>query len=91
MDLGKLLKEMVPDADSKVVDSCVTLYGKLRKAVHDGKCSSDVITTRGFIDALEAAKWLPVRTALLDNVGSRPQDRDDRNAVCGYIRELFPA
>lgn len=91
MDLGKLLKEMVPDADGKVVDSCVTLYGKLRKAVHDGKCSSDVITTRGFIDALEAAKWLPVRTALLDNVGSRPQDRDDRNAVCGYIRELFPA
>ena len=30
-------------------------------------------------------------SALLDNVGSRPQDRDDRNAVCGYIRELFPA
>lgn len=91
MDLGKLLKEMVPDADSKVVDACVTLYGKLRKAVHEGKCSGDVITTRGFIDALEAAKWLPVRTALLDNVGNRPQDNDDRLAVCGFIRELFPA
>ena len=91
MDLGKLLKEMVPDADEKVVDSCVTLYDKIRKAVREGKCSNDAITTRGFIDALESAKWLPVRTALMDNVGNRPQDRDDRLAVCGFIQTLFPA
>ena len=91
MDLGKLLKEMVPDADEKVVDSCVTLYDKIRKAVREGKCSNDAITTRGFIDALEYAKWLPVRTALMDNVGNRPQDRDDRLAVCGFIQTLFPA
>lgn len=91
LDLGKLLMEMVPDADKKVVESCVTLYNKIRKAVREGKCSSDAITTRGFIDALESAKWLPVRAALLDNVGNRPQDSDDRLAVCGFIRELFPA
>lgn len=69
MDLGKLLMEMVPDSDQKVVESCVILYDKIRKAVREGKCSSDAVTTRGFIDALESAKWLPVRAALLDQCG----------------------
>lgn len=91
MDLGKLLKEMVPDADEGAVKTCATLYEKIRKAVREGRCSSDALTTRGFIDALESSKWLPMRSALLDNVGCRPQDPDDRRAVCDFIRAIYPA
>lgn len=90
MDLGKLLTEMVPGTDPKVLQACTTLYDKIRKAVREGKCSSDALTTRGFIDALESSKWLPMRAALLDNVGNRPQDPDDRRAVSEFIRGLYP-
>lgn len=91
MDLSKLLTEMVPGADKQTVKTCATIYDKIRKAIKDGKCSSDALTTRGFIDALEASKWLPMRMALLDNVGCRPQDPDDRRTVCDFIRAVYPA
>jgi len=91
MDLGKLLTEMVPGADKNAVKICVELYAKIRKAVREGRCSSDALTTRGFIDALESSKWLPMRAALLDNVGCRPQDPDDRRAVSEFIRAFYPS
>lgn len=91
MDLAKLLTEMVPGADKQTVKTCATIYDKIRKAIKDGKLSNDALTTRGFIDALEAAKLLPMRAALLDNVGCRPQDPDERRTVCDFIRAVYPA
>lgn len=91
MDLAKLLTSMVPGADKAAVKTCATIYEKIRKAIKDGKLSNDALTTRGFIDALEAAKWLPMRAALLDNVGCRPQDPDERRTVCDFIRAVYPA
>ena len=91
MDLVKLLTSMVPGADKTAIKTCATIYEKIRKAIKDGKLSNDALTTRGFIDALEAAKWLPMRAALLDNVGCRPQDPDERRTVCDFIRAVYPA
>lgn len=91
MDLVKLLTSMVPGADKIAIKTCATIYEKIRKAIKDGKLSNDALTTRGFIDALEAAKWLPMRAALLDNVGCRPQDPDERRTVCDFIRAVYPA
>lgn len=90
MSLGALLTEMVPTASKEQVKACVTLYDKIRKAVRDGKCSIDAITTRGYIDALEAAQWLSMREALMDNIANRPQDPDDRKAVADFIRAAYP-
>ena len=91
MSLGALLSEMVPTAKKEDVNVCVTLYDKIKKAVRDGTCSTDTITTRGYIDALQSIAWLPLRTALMDNVANRPQDPDDRKVIAEFIRAVFPA
>lgn len=91
MSLGALLSEMVPTAKKEDVNVCVTLYDKIKKAVRDGKCSTDTITTRGYIDSLQSISWLPLRTALMDNVANRPQDPDDRKVIAEFIRAVFPA
>lgn len=91
LDLKKLLKEMFPDASNEALKICGTLYEKILKSVRDGKCTSDSITTRGYIDAMEASKWLPLKSALLDNIANRPQDKDDRAAIKSFIHQLIPA
>lgn len=91
LDLKQLLKEMFPDVSDETLKICSSLYEKILKSVRDGKCTSDSITTRGYIDALEASKWLPLKSALLDNIANRPQDKDDRNAIRSFIHQLIPA
>lgn len=91
MNLGALLTEMVPGANPDDIKVCVTLYEKIRKAVRDGKCSVEGVTTRGYIDALEAAKLLPMRDALMDNIAGRPQEPETRQAIADHIRAIFPA
>ena len=36
-------------------------------------------------------RLLQERAALLDNVGCRPQDPDERRTVCDFIRAVYPA
>lgn len=88
--LQEMLKARFPEAPESDIRACCTIYDSIKNAVHEGTCSSDVITMRGFIDAFDAAKWLPLRQALLDNVAGRPQDRDERKAVASFIQAAFP-
>lgn len=90
MDMTKLLKTMFPDAPADTIQICTVLYQKIQTAVQSGRCTVDAITTRGFIDAVASSKWLPIKTALLDNVGNRPQDRDDRIAISEFINAICP-
>jgi len=91
MNLRTLLTEMVPNAKKEDIDICVKLYDKILKAVKEAKCSSDAITTRGYIDALRTAEFLNMRQTLMDNIAGRPQDPDDRKAIADFIRAIYPA
>lgn len=89
-DLSGMLKSRFPEASESDIKACNTIYDRIKKAVREGTCTPDAITTRGFIDAFEVAKWLPLRQALLDNVAGRPQDRAERKAIRGFIQSAFP-
>ena len=89
-DIKNLLHQLFPDANEQNLTICGTLYKKILDAVRSGKCSPSAITTRGYIDALEAAKWLPFKVALLDNIAGRPSDRDEREAVRSFINAVCP-
>jgi len=90
-NFSTVLRARVPDVTDEQLTICTTLYDKIKKAVNEGKCTEDAITTRGYIAALEAAKLLTLRTALLDNVANRSQDVNDREVVRDYIRSAVPA
>lgn len=88
INLTTLLEKRVPTAKKEDIAICNTIYEKILKAVQDGACTIEAITTRGYIDALEATKWLPLRTTLLDNVANRSQDEQDRAVVREFIQTL---
>lgn len=86
-----LLKERFPEIDESVLTICGTVYGKILDAVKSGRCSSGAITTRGYIDAVEASKYLPIKQTLLDNIAGRPSDRDERETIRNFINAACPA
>lgn len=90
MDLQEMLKERFPSAKADDIQSCKTLYDKILKATREGKCSSDAITTRGYIDAMESTQWLPLKQTLIDNIARRPQDSDEQKAIEAFILAMFP-
>lgn len=85
-----LLQNLFPDADENQLTICEKLYGKILDAVRSGTCTPSAITTRGYIDALEAAKWLPFKVALLDNIAGRPSDKEEREAIRNFINAVCP-
>lgn len=90
LDMAKLLKQVCPNAEKDTITVCTSIYDRVLKGVKDGSCTPESITTRGYIDAIEASQWLPLRTALIDNVANRPQNIDDRNTIADFIRGLCP-
>lgn len=89
--ITNVLSACVPDAKPEHIAICASLYDTVRKAVADGECTEESVTTRGYIAALKSVRLLPLRTALMDQVGDRPQDPENRNAIKTFIRSAVPA
>ena len=47
--------------------------------------TSDAVTIRGFIDALECSSFIPLKRALLQNVANKLQTESERLAVENII------
>jgi len=90
-DLVALLTDRFPDAKREDIRACSDLYTKIVKAVRDGNCTADAVTVRGYMDAIDASVFLPMRDALLDNIAGRPQDTEDRNVIRDFICAAYPA
>ncbi|MBR2895606.1 MAG: AAA family ATPase, partial [Oscillospiraceae bacterium] len=90
IDMTELLRRMFPDTEQSEIKTCGQIYDRILKAVGNGDCTPDAITTRGYIDAIESAEWLPLRATLLDNVGNRSQDEMDRKVICDFICAAYP-
>lgn len=89
--ISNVLTACVPDARPEHVKICAELYDTVRKAVSDGRCTEEAVTTRGYIAALKSVRLLPLRMALMDQVGNRPQDPENRNVIKDFIRAAVPA
>ena len=80
-----------PDAKIEDIRACSNLYTKIMKAVRDGNCTADAVPVRGYMDAIDASVFLPMRDTLLDNIAGRPQDSEDRNVIRDFICAAYPA
>ncbi len=65
---------------------CQKVSDKIRKAVAEGTVGPEAVTIRGYIDALDMAKFIPLQRALVRCVGSKPQDETMRSALESIIR-----
>lgn len=89
-DMAEMLKTAVPDADPDDIAKCVSVSASIQKAAKEsGTLTSDAITVRGYIDALQSAKFIPLRRALIQNVANKAQTQSERTAMETIISGFF--
>lgn len=82
-----MLKNAVPDASDENIKICCKVSDEVRRAVKNGdNClSEDAITVRGYIAALKAAAFIPIKRALIHNVANKAQVESERLALSEII------
>lgn len=86
-DMKDLLRHSVPDATDQDIAACCKVSDEIRIAAKSGggALSAEAITVRGYIDALECAKFIPLRRALVQNVANKAQTAAERAIIEGII------
>ena len=85
-DMKTLLSRSCPDAATTDIDTCVKVSEAIQKSINEsGMLTSDAVTIRGFIDALECSSFIPLKRALLQNVANKMQTESERLAVENII------
>lgn len=86
-DMRNLLRRSVPDASDQDIAACCKVSDEIRNAAKNGSgtISAEAITVRGYIDALECAKFIPLRRALIQNVANKAQSSAERAVIEGII------
>ena len=87
-DLGALLKHIVPGATQSDIQTCVKVAADIEKAIEEGNLSDDARTTRGYIDALEAIRYIPLKRGLIENVANKAQSASERVSMSVIISNL---
>lgn len=85
--IAQMLKIRVKGAKASEITACDKIYKSILTLVRDGSMSMDVLTIRGFIDALDVSEDLGLREALVDNVANAVEDDDYRITVLGIIED----
>lgn len=86
-NMKDLLHKAVPDANDQDISICCRVSDEIRNATHSGSSnlSVEAITVRGYIDALQCAKFIPLRRALIQNVANKAQSASERAIIEGII------
>lgn len=86
-DMRDLLRRSVPDASDQDITACCKVSDEIRTATKSGSgsLSSEAITVRGYIDALQCAKFIPLRRTLIQNVANKAQSASERAIIEGII------
>lgn len=85
MNITQLFKFLVSDADDEYVNIAATIYKEIKDKVSSGFLDPSCVTIRGYQDALQAAKFIPIKTALIDSIAGRVQIEEDRQTIVGII------
>ena len=85
--IAQMLKTRVKGAKASEISTCDKIYKSMLTLVRDGSMSMDVLTTRGFIVALEVSEDIGLKDALIDNVANAVEDEDYRITVLGFIED----
>lgn len=82
-----LLKTAVPDASAEDINTCCKVSNEIRNATQSGSGSltTEAITVRGYIDALQCAQFIPLRRALIQNVANKAQSAAERSIIEAII------
>lgn len=87
-DFGALLRHIVPDASEANIELCVKVFQDIEKLIDDGRLTDEARTTRGYIDALEMNRYIPIKRGLIENVANKAQSSADRTAMMLVIENL---
>jgi len=91
VDMGALLKEAVPDAKEEDIQTCCKVSDEIHRIIDQGESEfgSDAVTIRGYIDALQAAMFIPLKRALIQNVANKAQSELERRAISEVIESMI--
>ena len=82
MDIGQLLRYLVPDAKKEDIETCTMVFNKIKEQVKEQDVlTPSAITIRGYQAALLAAKYLPLQQCLEDSIAGRLQSPEEREIV----------
>jgi len=86
-NMEALLRQAVPDADDESISICCRVSDEIHKTIRSGSSSlsAEAITVRGYIDALQCIKFIPLRRALIQNVANKAQSATERATIEGII------
>ena len=87
LNLSALLKEAVPDAKEADIQTCCKVSDEIHRIIDQGESEfgNEAVTIRGYIDALQAAMFIPLKRALIQNVANKAQSELDRKAIANVI------
>ena len=87
LDLGALLREAVPDSIETDVQTCCKVSDEIHRIIDQGESEfgNEAVTIRGYIDALQAAMFIPLKRALIQNVANKAQSELERSAIASVI------
>ena len=84
-----ILSAAVPTANDNDISICQRFYGFLKNLHKDGKITSYAISVRGFIDALDVASELGLKSGIKRNVVDKGIDADERMVLKNQLSTLF--
>ena len=87
-DIASILKQCVPMAAPMNINHCNKLYINMKAVIERGELSSEAISIRAFVMALDRTLWdMPIKKAL-KVVANVPVDQAERAAIQLYIDTL---